>query len=57
MTNFEKIKNMGVEELAKILVYFDGGYGYYGGYGIDGSHSEETAIEQQIKYLKSEDAE
>ena len=57
MTHFERIKNMSIEQLAEILVYYDGGYGVFSGHKIDSFNTEKTAIDAQIKLLESEDTE
>lgn len=54
MTNFEKIKQMSVDDLARLLVFYDGGYGVFSGEGIDDFCSEKNAISAQIKWLESE---
>jgi hypothetical protein len=52
MTNFERIKGMSVEELAEILVQYDGEYEEYLVYGADTCcDSREKAVESQIRWL------
>jgi hypothetical protein len=55
MTNLDRIKAMSVEEFAKILVFYDGGYGNYSGHNIGFfGDNEQAAIKAQIEWLESE---
>lgn len=59
MTNFERIKAMSIEEVAKLLVQYEDGYGCYYIYGVDepfcdGRYTYEEVIKKQIEFLESE---
>lgn len=54
MTNYERIRNMPVEELAYTLIEFDGEY--FDWWSSDGRHwdTKELALKQEIKWLLRE---
>lgn len=58
-TNFDRIKTMSVEEMAKILVSYAADMDCYFIYGGKGRrfYDEESAVSAQIQYLESEVAE
>lgn len=48
MTNYERIKSMSVEELAEILVEYDGDYGTYRTYNCKDFKKFSDAAEDEI---------
>lgn len=55
MTNFEKIKQMSVDELARFLTYFDDEYDSYFVFRVwDSFEHEEQALNSAKKWLESE---
>ena len=55
MTNFEKIKQMSVDELARFLTFLDGEYNEYFILGLwDGFEHEEQALKRAKEWLESE---
>jgi hypothetical protein len=56
MTNFEKIKNMSIEDMAKICLDYDDAYGVYRTMSGESFEIEEKeqAIQENIRWLESE---